>query len=163
MKTRTAEWLISWVLVSWGSGVFLSYQLYGEGGGMTRFLATIGPVDVIAALVVGFAAARMIALLYNGHWRRSPLLRMAAAVIGMMFWQAVLVLFGLAMIRGDAMFFPMFLSAPVFLFFEGYSAYRCGEDAAKAHSFRFACLIWAREKIISAFGANNRSGTNVVT
>lgn len=140
MKTRAAEWMLSWIMVMWGLGVFVSYHIGGAGGGMTAFLSVLGPLDLIALLIVGFGAGRMIALLYNGHWRRSPILRMAAAIIGMMFWQAIFVFYGLAVVTGKATFFPMLLTVPVFFAFEAYSAYRCGQDASVAHSFRFDCI-----------------------
>lgn len=161
MKTRAIEWLFACMMVIWGAMLLLPGDMLNQP--TFEILLRIAPERSWGFFSITVGYVRGAALIINGHWRRSPILRMLGAIFGMMWWTCLAWFYGLAIING-AKPFPMYGCIFLFVFFEGYSAYRCGEDAARAHSFRFNCLTWARGKAVIAFGAlGNRSGTNALT
>jgi hypothetical protein len=158
MKTRAIEWLFASMMMTWGAMLLLPGNMLAQP--TFELLLAVAPERTWGFFSIAVGYIRVMALVINGHWRRSPILRMMASVLGMMWWTCLAWFYGLAMLKG-APPFPMYGCMFLFIFFEGYSAYRCGEDAAKSHSFRFACLVWMREKVFGALG--NRSGTNALT
>lgn len=160
MKTRAIEWLFACMMMVWGAMLLLPGNMLSAP--TFELLLAVAPERTWGFFSITVGYLRVMALVINGHWRRSPILRMLAAVLGMMWWTCLAWFYGLAIFNG-APPFPMYGCIFLFIFFEGYSAYRCGEDAAKAHSFRFQCLAWVRQRLVSAFGAlGNRSGTNAL-
>lgn len=161
MKTRAIEWLFACMMMVWGSMLLLPGDMISAPA--FELLLAVASERTWGFFSITIGYLRIAALIINGHWRRTPILRMTAAIFGMMWWTCLAYFYGKAIYAG-ANPFPMYGCIYLFIFFEGYSAYRCGEDAAKAHSFRFQCLTWVRKFIASSFGAlGNRSGTNALT
>ena len=74
---RGLEWLLSFALIFTGIATTLP-----DNGGLGVGLA-------ITCIVVGFS--RIVALIINGHWKRSPVLRALGAVIGAFIWAKFMV------------------------------------------------------------------------
>lgn len=158
MKTRAIEWLFASMMIVWGAMLLLPGNMLSHP--TFDLLLQVAPERTWGFFSITVGYIRVAALIINGHWRRSPILRMLASILGMMSWTCLAYFYGASMYAG-AQPFPMYGCFFLFIFFEGYSAYRCGEDAARSHSFRFACINWMREKAYGALG--NRSGTNALT
>ncbi len=123
--TRSVEYLLAWVMIAWGlrvvwPGPVLVGPTYG-------YLLVIAPEVVWGALGIIVGALRIYALVRNGSWQRSPLLRFIGATLGLIWWLILAVLFSAA-VAGGAPDFPMRAVYPVFMFFEAYSCFRCGQD-----------------------------------
>ena len=130
--TRAVEFMLAWLMIGWGVAVAGTNDMLV--GPTTKFLLNVfsEPVWAVIALSLGFA--RLTALVINGAWRRSPLLRFACAAVGLMWWTMFGALYWIAISAG-APPFPNLSIYPVFMFFEAYSCYRCGQDAAAQRSF----------------------------
>jgi hypothetical protein len=106
--TRSVEYMLAWMMV--GLSTMLCMQ------------------SEWALLGVVLGAVRIGALVLNGSWKRSPVLRLIGASIGFQFWSVIAALH----ILNDASVFPIIGTFPVILFFEAYSCFRCGQDARSA-------------------------------
>lgn len=125
--TRHAESLLAWLIIGW------SLVMVGFDGSMTGrayvFFAAVAPLHVLGSIGVLLGTARIVAIIINGRWRRTPLIRLIGAASGLMWWTAVTVLFWVAVVRDGLMPFPMLGGYPVLIMFEVVSCYRCGQDA----------------------------------
>jgi hypothetical protein len=91
---RWSEWSASWVLFF--LGLMLSYndQLMataipaGTGKGYILLLA-IAPQGVWAMALALFGSFRLVVLLINGAWHRSPVARAACAFLSCFFWTQI--------------------------------------------------------------------------
>jgi hypothetical protein len=82
---------------------------------------------VWGAWSLSIGGLRMVALYVNGAWRRTPLIRATCSIFGMIWWALLGVLFIGA--RTGGTFGPGLWWFPVFVMFEGYSAYRGARDS----------------------------------
>jgi len=125
-QTRSVEWLLASMMVAWGVGLML------PGDTMLlpqyRLLAAIAPEPVWAAWSLSMGSIRIIALYVNGSWRRTPLLRVMGATLGLIWWLVLGFLFksaadGSGALPAGLMWFPVFIG------FEGYSIVRGARDS----------------------------------
>lgn len=128
--TRTVEHAFSWIMIVWGLSVLTGdYLVDGPStpwGPMLSILPAWG--WGVTAVLIG--AARIVALILNGHWHPTPEIRLVGAVWGAMFWIALIYCYSLAIMAG-APDFPMRKALYVFVVFEFYACYRCGLDMGK--------------------------------
>lgn len=143
---RAVEYLLAWLMVGWGSALLLPGPILV--GDVYRYLLVLAPEPVIGLFSITVGLIRIAALVINGAWRRGPLVRLAGAALGLIWWVVLGQFYGLAVIQG-APPFPMLAFFPVFIFFEGYSGYRCGQDAF-------------RQKSLTVAGGNERSRLSLV-
>lgn len=104
---RWAEWAASLVLLALGwmlsanEDLMLKAVASGSGRGYTLLLAIAGQGTWAFALSL-FATARLIVLLVNGAWKRSPVARACFASLSCLFWSLIALsfqpTFGFAMI-----------------------------------------------------------------
>jgi len=113
------------MMLAWGIGLLL------PGDTLTlpqyRLLGEIAPEPVWAAWSVCVGGLRLVALYINGSWRRTPLIRSSCSIFGMIWWTLLMVLF-----LGSRTAGPIgagMLWFPIFILFEGYSAYRSARDS----------------------------------
>ncbi len=125
--TRTVEHMLAWSLVVWAGACAAPAQMMN--GPTFQYLLVIAPEWLWGYIGVMIGAARLMALFINGSWRRTPGLRFFCAMMGMIWWIIVSALYWLAVKHG-APDFPMRYVFFVFIFFEGYSCFRCGQDHA---------------------------------
>lgn len=123
--TRSVEYLLAWVMIVWGSFALWPGDIMV--GPIYRHLLALAPEPFWGALGISVGLLRLYALVRNGGWKASPVARFAGALMGLNFW---LVLFALytAAIRSGAPDFPFRGAFCVFIFFEAYSCFRCGQD-----------------------------------
>jgi hypothetical protein len=124
--TRSVEYMLAWMMLAWSAmvawpGAILTGPQYEP-------LIHLMPEWIWGTVGLVVGCLRMFALIRNGSWARSPYLRLFGACVGFNFWLVLFVLFGIAIFNGAALF-PMYACLPVFMFFEGYSSFRCGQDA----------------------------------
>ena len=125
--TRTVEHMLAWSLVVWSGAVaFPGKMLVGP---TFEYLLVIAPEPWWGYSGVVLGSARLAALYINGNWRRSPGLRLIGAIFGLVWWLIVSALYAVAVKQG-APDFPMRYVLFVFLCFEIYSCFRCGQDHA---------------------------------
>ena len=127
------------MMLAWGMGLML------PGDSMSlpqyRLLKELAPEPVWAAWSLGIGGLRFIALYINGHWRKTPLIRMSCAILGMVWWVILGFLFINAAEPGRP-FTAGLLWFPVFILFEGYSAIRSAGDAYHSGALR----AWQRAR-----------------
>lgn len=127
--TRSVEYLLSWAMLSWSLMVIIVKSTVVDG----HFVALpfFFPYLFWGMAGVGVACFRLFALIRNGGWRKSAWLRLLGASVGIQFWMSLIVLNSLSFLEGVAAADPMFCLFPVFVFFEAYSCFRCGQDARR--------------------------------
>lgn len=95
---RLAEWVAAGVLLALGLMLSFNADLMakamaaGEGGGYA-FLLTIAGQGVWATTLTVFGTARMLILLINGAWRKSPVARAVTAFLSCFFWTQIVLSF----------------------------------------------------------------------
>ena len=129
--TRAVEYMLAWLMIGGGALVLMpGAVIVGPTSEFLLHLMT-EPAWGIVALTIGLA--RLTALIINGAWRRTPLLRFAGAALGLMWWTSQGAIYWIAVVRGGLPF-PNLSIYPVFVFFEAYSCFRCGQDASALRS-----------------------------
>jgi hypothetical protein len=132
-QTRSVEWLLAGLMIAWGIGLML------PGNTMDleqfRYLGALAPEPVWAAWSISIGGLRLVALYINGSYYRTPLIRATCSVLGIIWW---MVLGYLLQIGTDSMIaMPAgIMWYPVFVGFEGYSAYRGARDAYHSGAIR---------------------------
>ena len=109
---RGLEWLLSFALIFTGATAVLP-----DNVGISVGLA-------VTCIVVGFA--RVVALIINGHWKRSPVLRAFGAVIGAFIWAKFAV--------SPEHFMTANIIYPLFVWAELYSCSRSARDVVVANA-----------------------------
>jgi hypothetical protein len=125
MKTRAVEYLLAMLQLAWGLAVLTPFVKLD--GANYRTLIALAPEVVWGNFAVAIGACRLAALIINGRWRRTPLLRAIGAAIGLVWWIVLGGLFVIA-VNDGAPAFPFMFGYPVFILFEFFSMYRCGID-----------------------------------
>lgn len=133
--TRAVEYLLAWCITCWSATIFLFAGTMD--GPSYLYIREVAAESVWGAFGIGFGVLRISALIINGAWRRTPLLRFVGAMSGFMWWITIGGLFYLG-VKSGAQPFPMLGCYPVLAFFEGYSCFRCGQDAKAMRSLSFA-------------------------
>jgi hypothetical protein len=133
MRTRSVEWLLSCLMLTWGVILLAPSESFANPA--YRWLAALGEERVWGALAFSVGALRIGALYINGSWRRTPLIRAFGAVMGLTWWVCVgaLLIFGVEPGRPLPAGFAFY---PVFALFEAYSCYRSGLDARESDALR---------------------------
>lgn len=124
-QTRSVEWLLASLMLAWGIGLLLPGDTMELN--TYRFLSALAPEPVWAAWSLAIGCVRLLALYINGSWRRTPLIRGICSVLGMMWWLVLGFLFMTATAGGPTP--AALLWYPVFVGFEGYSAFRSARDS----------------------------------
>lgn len=125
--TRTVEHMLAWMLVVWAGACAVPTKMMN--GPTFEYLLVIAPEWVWGYIGVVVGSSRLLALYINGNWRRTPGLRFIGAMLGLIWWLIISALYWLA-VKNGAPDFPMRYVFFVFIFFEGYSCFRCGQDHA---------------------------------
>lgn len=125
---RAAEWITSTILL----GFALTLALPGNSLGSEAFrvFRDLGATESsISAPLAIVGTARMTALYINGHWRRSPFLRMAGAIMGAsIFSMLAIAIFWSSWGDGHPLS-PGAITYFVLALFDALAAYRSGADA----------------------------------
>jgi hypothetical protein len=88
--TRTVESFAAWIMVVWSYGVIADpAMLTARAGNVYAPMLQLMPPLAWGWTGMLIGAARIAALIGNGHFRPSPELRLAGAAWGMMFWSAL--------------------------------------------------------------------------
>lgn len=131
-QTRSVEWLLAACMMAWGFGLLMpgdTMQLANY-----RHLGAVASEAVWAGFSLGVGMARLVALYVNGEYFRTPLIRAVGAVLGMIWWAVLGVLFFTAARDGPVPAALLFY--PVFMGFEAYSAYRSARDSYHTGALR---------------------------
>ena len=123
--TRTVEHMLAWMVVVWSFAVAWPGNMMV--GPSFAALLVIAPEQFWGWSGVVLGVLRLIALYVNGRWRRTPGLRLLGAASGMIWWIVLSACYWVAVENG-APDFPMRYVFYVFIAFEVYSCFRCGQD-----------------------------------
>lgn len=129
---RLVEWLFAGMMLSWGCWL-LNPGWNTFDNPQYAALALIVPEEVWGAWSVAVAAIRIAALVINGRYRRTPLLRLACSLLGLVWWLVLIYLFVVSPHPNPAAGFSWY---PVFVVFEAISCWRSAADAFHADAFR---------------------------
>lgn len=133
---RLAEWCTSFVMFGFAITLLLPGDTAGElakgffeRNGITDGLA--GPILLVVSIM------RMVSLYINGHWPKSPYIRIVGGTVGAMTFFSLAVSFSVPTILGDM----DFLSTAFFTYFvlgvtDLLSVYRASADARYYESYR---------------------------
>lgn len=84
-RPREVEWLTTFLIFSWGFFLLLPGDTYANSG---SFLPPFSNETLWGLVAILLSVVRCAALIINGHWRRSPLLRMILSALAASFWAA---------------------------------------------------------------------------
>lgn len=129
---RLIEWLFAGMMLSWGAWL-LSPAWTTFDNPQYAALASLAREEIWAAWSIGVAALRMGALVVNGRYRRTPLLRIACSLLGLIWWLVLIHLFLITPQQNPPAGFSWY---PVFVLFEAVSCWRSAADAFHADAFR---------------------------
>ncbi|MCO6386255.1 hypothetical protein [Aliihoeflea sp. 40Bstr573] len=82
---RASEWALSGMLMGWSVILTINEDLFATGASYAK-MAELADQETWATLCLYAAALRLLMLLVNGAWRRSPHLRALGAFIACGFW-----------------------------------------------------------------------------
>ena len=133
--TRAVEYMLAWCIICWSGTTFVFADVMA--GPAYVYMMALAPEKMWGAFGVSFGLLRVSALIVNGSWRRTPILRFIGAGAGFIWWVTIGGLFWQA-VRHGAQPFPMLGAYPVLAFFEAYSCNRCGQDAKAMNSLSMA-------------------------
>ncbi len=128
--TRMVEHAFSWVMLVWGLSVLADPLMLEGPHSAWGPMLTMLPAWAWGSTALAIGVARIVALVFNGHWHPTPEIRLVGAVWGAMFWIALIYCYHLAVVAG-APDFPERRALYVFVAFEFYACYRCGLDMGK--------------------------------
>jgi hypothetical protein len=128
--------MLAAMMVAWGLVLLLPMRTFEMP--IYSYLAAIADEEVWGAFSVAVGGFRMAALYVNGAWRRTPLIRAAGAVLGMVWWIVLALLVFLAAEQGIGHFPAGAAFYPVCLAFEALSCWRAGFDAHDQGALRKA-------------------------
>ncbi len=147
-QERAIEWWSGSMAMLWGAYVLLNPGMF-ETISSAHGLLQIGPQHLwgFGAFIVG--AARLVALTINGFWHRTPLIRLATSVFGVMLWfwvSAGMVMADMAQM--GIVVYIWHMSADI------YSSFRCAIDTYEVEAQR-RLRILAAEHSLSAGEKSN--------
>lgn len=142
MRTRAVEQLLAMLQLAWGMAVLMPFVALN--GVNYRALVALAPEVVWGNFAIAIGGLRIAALIINGHWRRTPLLRAIGAAFGLMWWIVLGGLYVIAVNQG-AEPFPFMFCYPVFIYFEFLSMYRCGIDIHEMGALRVRPAMGVRD------------------
>lgn len=134
--TRSVEYLLASLMLVWSFSCALPGAMFA--GPATVYFAAVMPEVYWGVAGMTVAILRVLALVRNGSYAQSPTLRFIGAMVGFNWWLALYVLYTTAVSLGEASDFPMRRCFLVFVLFEAYSCFRCGQDSAAMKSKREA-------------------------
>ncbi len=130
---RAIEWLFSAMMVVWGGYLLLPLNTFAAP--QYELLAAIADEKVWAVFSAAIGVVRMVALYINGAVRQTPIIRMAGAGLGVLWWMVLTWLFLTAptgVTPAGVAWYPIFVLA------ELYSVLRSAGDAWITGAFRRA-------------------------
>tara|TARA_R110002020_G_scaffold467027_4_gene690230 strand:+ start:39503 stop:39967 length:465 start_codon:yes stop_codon:yes gene_type:complete len=121
---RASEWALALMLLNWSIVLFANPELFADRPSYAP-LAAIMPQDTWALVCCSAGAGRLVVLMINGAWRRTPHLRAGGAFVSCFFWFQITMGFAQSEIWGTGM-----AIYPVLLALDAYNVIRAITDAA---------------------------------
>ena len=125
-RERSVEWLLATCLFTWGL-VLLNPDYHTFDAPRFAALAAVASETVWGWLCTIAGLARLTGLAINGAWRRSPHLRVAGSVLGILAWVQI----SLGFIVSDTGSTGMAIY-PVFVAFDLWALFRAAGDTRAA-------------------------------
>lgn len=123
--SRALEWHCAWTAAAFAFILFTPGSTFSTSANFAAFAAIMSEASW-AALIMSVALARFAALIINGHYHRTPILRALTAALGSALWMYMTILFyqpaSGAISTGCGVYFVLAIS-------DGFSAWRSGRDA----------------------------------
>ena len=129
---RLVEWLFAGMMLCWGCWLLNpGWETFGNP--QYAALAAIAREEVWGVWSIAVGATRMVALIINGRYRRTPLLRLGCSLLGLIWWLVLIYLFVVTPQPNPEVGLSWY---PVFVLFEAISCRRSAADAFHADAFR---------------------------
>lgn len=129
---RLCEWLFASMMMAWGSWLLIpAWNTFDAP--QYALLKSVASENVWGVWSISVGVVRCAALYINGSHRKTPIVRMACAWLGMMWWASLSVLFLSAPVVNPAAGFAWY---PVFIAFEGVCVWRSAADAYHSRAFQ---------------------------
>lgn len=126
-STRPVEFFLAWAVLVWSLRVALPGEVMSSP--VFRYMTTVAPELFWGMFGVFIGTMRLVGLVRNGSWSKSPYWRLLGAGAGYCWWFSLFVTYTWA-VRDGADDFPMRWVLVVFIYFELTSCYHCGQDIA---------------------------------
>lgn len=120
---RASEWALATILLNWSTILYLNPTLFATVPSFS-IISEIAPQPVWLALCGLAGGARLVILLINGAWRRSPHARAVGAFVSCFFWFEISVGLFLAGTWGTGL-----AVYPVLLLLDSFNVLRAGGEA----------------------------------
>ncbi|WP_131193736.1 hypothetical protein [Lichenihabitans psoromatis] len=129
---RLIEWQFAVMMAAWGFYLLLPMRTFDNP--QYGVLATIAPEEIWGLFAIAIAAVRATAVYINGSWRRTPAIRCACSVLGVIWWLSMTFL----VLAASQPHPPPagVIWYPVFVVFEVISCWRSAADAFHSKAFR---------------------------
>jgi len=124
--TRAAEWATGTILFNWCIVLTSNPDLFTESKSFVE-LARLMSQHSWAMLCGVVGGGRLLILVINGSWRRSPHLRAVAAFISSVFWFQISIGFFQAGTFGTGL-----AAYPILFFLDVYNVFRSARDAGNS-------------------------------
>lgn len=129
---RLVEYLFASMMITWGLWLIAPWwDTFGNPA--YAALAALAPERLWGVFSVSIGVTRIAALVINGHWCRTPLLRFGCSTLGVVWWIVLIWLFTLTPQPNPPAGYAFY---PVFIVFELISCGRSMADAFRANAFR---------------------------
>lgn len=128
---RGLEYQFAAMMVAWGSWLLLFPHSFHNP--IFQPLEDLAPEPVWGVWSVSIGSVRLAALYINGNWRRTPVLRIACSILGLIWWGTLIFLY---LTGSRENLTPSFSWLFVFLYFECVACQRSAADAFHAGSFK---------------------------
>lgn len=125
---RGSEWVASVVLLGFAIVLALPDDTLKSSAGFAGFIQFGFDDASLAVPIAAIAVLRIAALVVNGNWHRSPMLRLFGAVIGSVLFTMIGVAFWWPAMANGAAFSTGGGTYLVLALFDALSAYRSGAD-----------------------------------
>jgi hypothetical protein len=121
---RASEWALATILLNWSIILAANPDLFADRASYAN-LARFASQETWALLCLLAGVGRLLVLLINGAWRRTPHLRAIGAFVSCFFWFGITLGFA----QNDLWSTGMAVY-PVFLLLDGYNIFKAITDAA---------------------------------
>lgn len=125
--TRSVEYMLACMTLVFSYSLILPGEMIAQP--LSKYIVAVAPEGLWGIIGAVVSVIRIAALVMNGGYRQSPLLRFIGAAMGLNWWLILFVLYTISVDLG-AHDFPMRRVFLVLIFFEAYSCFRCGQDQA---------------------------------
>jgi hypothetical protein len=127
--SRGLEYNYALLMFAWAAALFMPGVAIKESSPLLALM----PEWAWGVVGISFSTLRIVALIRNGGWRPSPLIRMFCAAFGALWWGQISALYVVGILAGGRQF-PMLYGFAIFIGAEVYTVFRASREFEAARS-----------------------------